>query len=141
LARVKEIHMTELFRPVSLLTALRRGLCMTCPHCGEGRLFGRFLKTVDRCAACDEELFHHEADDYPAYLVIFLVGKAVFVGILAVELLYRPPYWVHFAIWLPLTLIAVLALLQPIKGAVVALQWSLGLHGFEEAAAAKAAPK
>jgi uncharacterized protein (DUF983 family) len=59
----------------------------------------------------------------------------VFVGILAVELTYMPPYWVHFAIWLPLTLAAVLALLQPVKGAVVALQWSLGLHGFEQAAA------
>jgi uncharacterized protein (DUF983 family) len=122
-------------QPVSLLKALGRGFRMKCPQCGEGRLFGRFLKTVDRCTACDEELFHHQADDYPAYLVIFLVGKAVFVGILAVELLYRPPYWVHFAIWLPATLFAALGLLQPVKGAVVALQWSLRLHGFEAAAA------
>ena len=27
-----------------------------------------------------------------------------------------------------------LALIQPVKGAIVALQWALGMHGFDEAA-------
>lgn len=120
-------------RPVSLFQALRRGLAMKCPRCGQGRLFGRFLKVVDHCPACREELFHHQADDYPAYLVVFIVGKTVFAGVLAVELTYAPPMWVHFSIWFPLVLAGALGLLQPIKGAVVALQWHLGLHGFEEA--------
>jgi uncharacterized protein (DUF983 family) len=63
--------MAHVTRPVSLLAALGRGLRMKCPRCGEGRLFGRFLKTDDRCSACGEELFHHQADDYPAYLSFF----------------------------------------------------------------------
>jgi uncharacterized protein (DUF983 family) len=112
---------------------------MKCPQCGEGRLFARFLKVADHCPACGEALFHHQADDYPAYIVVALVGHFLFSGILAVELAYRPPYWVHFAIWFPLALITVLALLQPVKGAVVALQWHLGLHGFEDALARRKA--
>ena len=36
-------------------------------------------------------------------------------------------------LWLPLTLALALALIQPVKGAVVALQWRVGMHGFEEA--------
>jgi uncharacterized protein (DUF983 family) len=33
---------------------------------------------------------------------------------------------------LPLTLLLSLLLIQPVKGAVVALQWHAGMHGFEE---------
>ena len=37
----------------------------------------------------------------------------------------------HLLIWLPLTLAMALSLLQPIKGATVALQWALYMHGFD----------
>lgn len=115
----------------SLGKALARGLAMKCPRCAEAPLFDRYLKVTDRCRACGEEMFHHQADDYPAYLVIFIVGKLLFAAVLAVELTYHPPTWVHLSIWIPLVVAGVLALLQPVKGAVVALQWKLGLHGFE----------
>jgi hypothetical protein len=36
-------------------------------------------------------------------------------------------------VWLPVTLFASLALLQPTKGAIVGLQWQIGMHGFEAA--------
>jgi len=130
---VKELEMTPTKTPVSLSRALARGLAMKCPHCGNGRIFDRFLKVGERCSSCREELFHHQADDYPAYLVIFLVGKILFASVLMVEIAFTPPMWVHFALWFPLTLIGAIGLLQPVKGAVVALQWHLGLHGFEEA--------
>ncbi len=55
---------------VSLAQAMWRGFRMRCPHCGQGTLFGRFLKVADHCPKCDEELSHHCADDFPAYLVI-----------------------------------------------------------------------
>jgi Protein of unknown function (DUF983) len=50
---------------------------------------------------------------------------------LAVEIDYAPPMWLEFLIWLPLMITSELALLQPTKGAIVALQWQLGMHGFE----------
>jgi hypothetical protein len=34
-------------------------------------------------------------------------------------------------IWLPLTGILTIGLLQPVKGAIVALQWALRMHGFD----------
>lgn len=123
--------MSETRPTVSLLSAIRRGLFMKCPQCGTGNAFRRFLKVADHCPSCGEALFHHEADDYPAYIVVSIVGHLVFSGVLALELAYTPPYWVHFAIWFPFVAIATLGLLQPVKGAVVALQWHLGLHGFE----------
>ena len=37
-------------------------------------------------------------------------------------------------VWPATIAVLALALLQPVKGAIVALQWVLGMHGFEEAA-------
>jgi len=116
---------------VSLAKAMWRGFCGRCPNCGKGRLFARFLKVADHCDTCGEELFHHRADDFPAYLVIVVVGHLVVPAILAVETAYAPPVWLQLAVWLPVTLFASLALLQPTKGAVVGLQWQVGMHGFE----------
>lgn len=119
--------------PVSITRAMWRGFLGRCPNCGEGRLFGRFLKVADACPACGEEFHHHRADDFPAYLVIVVVGHIVVPMVLSVETHYAPSYWVHLALWLPLTLGLSLGLLQPTKGLVVALQWSAGMHGFEPA--------
>jgi uncharacterized protein (DUF983 family) len=118
--------------PPSPLQAVRRGLGGRCPRCGRGKLFGAFLKVNDRCSACGEELYHHRADDFPAYLVILIVGHLVVLLVLGVELAFAPPYWVHLALWAPLTLGLAIGLLQPIKGAIVAFQWTTGMHGFEE---------
>jgi uncharacterized protein (DUF983 family) len=112
------------------LTAMRRGFLGCCPACGEGRLFGRFLKVADRCASCGTELHHHRADDLPPYLVIFIVGHIIGYGILMTETRLDVPLWLHLAIWPALTLLMCLALLQPVKGAVVGLQYALGMHGF-----------
>jgi uncharacterized protein (DUF983 family) len=100
-------------------------------------MFGAFLKVKDGCDVCGEELHHHRADDFPAYIVILIVGHMLVPAVLTVETNYAPSYWVHLMLWLPPTLILTLGLLQPVKGAIVALQWRLGLHGFEAAKQAR----
>ncbi len=122
--------MTPIQQPVPLATAIGRAFKMKCPHCGTGDLFSRFLKIADHCAAWGEEFHHHRADDFPAYLVIVVVGHIIVPAILAVEVAYAPPTWLQLVVWLPLTLISSLALLQPTKGAIVGLQWQAGMHGF-----------
>ena len=101
-----------------------------CPACGEGRLFGRFLKVADNCSMCGTEFHHHRADDLPPYLVMFAVGHVVGYGILVTETRLEMPLWAHLALWPALTLVLCLLLLQPTKGAVVGLQFALGMHGF-----------
>lgn len=113
-----------------LMRSIARGLACRCPHCGKGRLFAGFLKVADSCTVCGEEYHHHRADDLPAYLVIFIVGHIVVGGFMGVERLYALSTWQHLAIWTPMTLAATIGLLQPVKGAVVGLQWALRMHGF-----------
>lgn len=114
----------------SLMQAMGLGFLCRCPHCGKGRLFGKYLKVADRCEACGEEYHHHRADDLPAYLVIFIVGHIVLGAFMGAERMFELTTWQHLAIWAPMTLVLALALLQPVKGAVVGLQWALRMHGF-----------
>jgi uncharacterized protein (DUF983 family) len=113
-------------------TALKRGFRGRCPRCGEGKLFRAFLKVDDHCPVCGLDFTPHRADDLPAYLVIVIVGHIVVPMILWIETDYAPPVPLQLAIYLPFTLIASLLLLQPVKGAVVAVQWALRMHGFDE---------
>jgi uncharacterized protein (DUF983 family) len=115
--------------------ALLRGLAGKCPACGNGKMFHAFLKVSDHCPACNEELHHHQADDAPAYFDIAIVGHVIIPMALAVETAFSPSYWIHAALWLPLTLGLSIGLLQPIKGAIVGWQWAQRMHGFETAPA------
>ena len=114
----------------SVWEAMKRGFLGRCPHCGKGKLFSSFLTAVARCEHCGEEMHHHRADDLPAYLVIVIVGHIVIGAFMSIEATSTLSTWQHLAIWVPLTIISALALLRPIKGAVIGLQWAYYMHGF-----------
>lgn len=116
-------------RPV--FSSLLRGAAHKCPACGIGAMFGRYLKVADACPQCGEALHHHRADDAPAYFTIVIVGHIVVSLVLTVEMAYRPELWVHAVLWLPLTVILTFLILPSVKGALVALQWALLMHGFD----------
>ena len=110
--------------------AVMRGLKRRCPNCGQGHLFAGYLKVADACPECGEELYHHRADDGPAYLTILLVGHILGFVIHIMWVNWRPE---------PLTMATVLSigavalslfLLPRMKGMVVAIQWARRMHGF-----------
>jgi len=126
--------------PRPLSPALGRGARGRCPACGDGRLFSQYLKVSPFCARCGEELYHHRADDAPPYVVILVVGHIVVPLLVMVEEMFRPPVWGHMVLWLPLTLVLCLAMLPPVKGLLVALQWAQRMHGFDPASAEREPP-
>jgi uncharacterized protein (DUF983 family) len=122
-------------------TAIVRGGLKRCPSCGKGRLFTSYLDIAEGCPSCSEPLHHQRADDAPPYFTIFVVGHIVIPMLLVVEKLWHPELWIHFVVWLPLTLLLTLWLLPVAKGATVGLQWALRMHGFaNETDVAAAAP-
>jgi len=111
--------------------AMRRGFIGRCPNCGEGRLFRAYLKVVDACPACGEELHHQRADDAPPYITMLVVGHIVVAGVLAAEELWpNSPMWLGAIVWSLLALVLSLVLLPRVKGALVGYQWALRMHGF-----------
>jgi uncharacterized protein (DUF983 family) len=128
----RETGETATLEKRDLWAAMKRGFRSRCPRCGEGRLFRAFLKVDNNCSVCGLDFTPHRADDLPAYLVIVIVGHIVVPLALLIETQYAPPVALQLAIYLPLTLILSLVLLQPVKGTVVGLQWALRMHGFDE---------
>lgn len=94
-----------------------------CPRCGEGRLFNGFLTFAPTCSHCGLDFTKIDTGDGPAVFVILIAGFLIVAGALIVEVLFSPPYWVHIALWLPLTLILTLGLLRPIKAGLAVLQY------------------
>lgn len=121
--------------------AMRRGLLGRCPHCGEGRIFGGYLKVNDSCPACGEALHHHRADDAPPYFTILIVGHIAGALMLLVEEYNENlEIWIHAIIWPTLVIALSLLLLPRIKGALIGLQWALRMHGFDQSAPIAASP-
>jgi uncharacterized protein (DUF983 family) len=113
-----------------LKAALPHALAGRCPACGSAPLFRKFLKPVDRCAACGQDWSHQQADDFPAYIVIFIVGHLLVPLVISVNLRLDLPLVAQMLLWPSVALILSLAMLQPVKGAVIAWQWSRRMHGF-----------
>ncbi len=107
-----------------------KGLRLRCPDCGEGKLFSGYLKVAPTCAACGLDLTPQRADDGPAYVVILLVCHIM--GF-AMHLMYKS--FLDNPLMLALilgggTVALSLAMLPPVKGMIVAIQWAKGMHGF-----------
>ena len=105
-------------------SSVGRGLRGRCPRCGEGRLFEGILKVVDRCAVCGLSFRSHDAGDGPAVAVTFILGTLIVACAMILELAAVPPLWLHFVLWIPLIFAGSLALLRPIKGATIGLQYT-----------------
>ena len=99
------------------------GLAGRCPNCGRGRLFDGLLRVASRCESCGFDLRRADSGDGPAVFIILIVGILVGFAALITEVLWHPPVWLHLAIWLPLVVVLCLALLRPLKGVMVALQF------------------
>lgn len=116
--------------PETLFAAIARGARGHCPRCGKAALFRAFLKPVDHCAACHQDWTLQRADDFPPYISIFLTGHVMAPLIIYFGAESPIPLWASLAICLALAAALMLALLQPAKGATIALQWWHGMHGF-----------
>ena len=116
----------------SWASAMVNGVRCRCPRCGTGKLFTSYLKVVDVCPSCDQELHHQRADDAPPYFTMFIVGHLLIPLVFIVEKNWRPDWWVHLALWGPMAIVLTLWLLPMVKGAIVGIQWALGMHGFGE---------
>jgi uncharacterized protein (DUF983 family) len=103
--------------------SIGRGLRGRCPRCGEGRLFQNYLALKSNCEHCGLDYTFADAGDGPAVFVILIGGFIVVFAAMITEIVYRPPYWVHAALWIPLIALVTLAPLRPIKGLLIALQY------------------
>ncbi len=112
----------------SFFQAFARGLRGRCPHCGEGRLFWKYLKVEPACEACGHNLARYPADDGPAYFTILIVGHLLVAPLLLFPIIWQAPA----TVLVPATLIPLagvtLALLPRVKGAFIGVLHQVGVR-------------
>jgi uncharacterized protein (DUF983 family) len=105
------------------------GLTGHCPRCGKGHIFQGYLALRPSCEVCHLDYTFIDTADGPAFFVMSFVGLVVVGLALWVEFTYSPPIWLHIVMWFTLTAVLSLALVRPLKGLMVALQFQ---HKAEE---------
>lgn len=118
--------------PESMTAAAMRGIRGRCPRCDKASLFRKWLKPVDRCAACDQDWSLQQADDFPAYIGIFVVGHLLAPVVITMIGTFGMSAWLALAILLPIAIAMLIAMLQPTKGAVIAFLWWRGIGAFSQ---------
>ena len=106
-------------RPNTVIT----GLMGRCPRCGKGHVFRGFLSLRPVCEVCGLDLAFADTGDGPAFFVMSIVGIVVVALALWVEFTFEPPIWLHLVLWSALSVLLSVALVRPLKGLMVALQY------------------
>jgi uncharacterized protein (DUF983 family) len=101
--------------------ALRRGLMMKCPACGEAPAFMGYLKVRPVCPRCKAPLGRAPSDDAPPYVTLLISLHLIAFLLVIVDQGGALDYVTGIAIFVPLIVVLELALLRPIKGATIAI--------------------
>lgn len=94
-----------------------------CPRCGSKTLFDRLATFAPSCRACGLDLRAFNVGDGPAAFLTLLVGALITGLAIGVELVLRPPLWLHVLLWVPITFGAVLFSLRFAKAMLLALEY------------------
>lgn len=121
------------------LNTLETGLKCRCPRCGKGPVFDGFLKLREGCPVCGLSYSFADPADGPAFFGMSAIGVLAMAGMMALEFSLHPPIWIHLVVTLPLTVLACVAILRPLKGWLISEQYvhkaappefsSVGAHG------------
>lgn len=95
-------------------------------------MFAKWLKPVDHCAHCGQDWSLQRADDFPAYIGIFVVGHLLAPVVIAMIATWHLSAALTLAITLPVAVVMLVAMLQPSKGAVIAFMWWQGIGAFRQ---------
>ena len=93
-------------------------------------MFARFLKPSPACEACGQGWDQSRADDFPAYIVILLLGHLLVPLMIEVNAALDIPMGLQALLWPGFAILLAVAMIQPAKAAVIAFQWSRRMDGF-----------
>ncbi|WP_428407591.1 DUF983 domain-containing protein [Hyphococcus sp.] len=109
------------YPPISPYAA---GFGAKCPRCGQGKLFGGFLKLAPACEVCGLDYAKADSGDGPAVFVIFIVGFLAVALAFIARFVWYAPIGVALGISMLFAVVLILGLLRPLKATLVALQYA-----------------
>ena len=109
--------------PPKRLSAVDTGVRGLCPRCGKGHIFDGFLTVRDYCEVCGLDYSFADPADGPAVFVQLFACVPGVIFIVMLEIMARPPIWVHLLVGVPVLLLTTVLPLRPIKGWLIAAQY------------------
>lgn len=94
-----------------------------CPQCGARTLFDGVARFAPRCRVCGLDFSGFNVGDGPAAFLTLIIGAIVTALAIWVEFSFRPPFWVHILLWVPVTAGLVLWGLRAGKAALLAAEY------------------
>jgi len=120
----KPIHIGAVDKTYPALSPVATGIKGHCPRCGEGHIFVGFLTIRDHCEICGLDYAFADPADGPAVFVQLFACVPGVIFVVMLEILARPGLWVHLALGLPVLILTGVLPLRPIKGWLVAAQYT-----------------
>lgn len=102
---------------------LKTGLAGRCPRCQAGHLFNGYLTLAPACEICGLDYSFADPADGPAFFSMSIVAVPALAFAVWFQMSYQPALWIHLFTTMPLTLLASVALLRPLKGWLVCSQF------------------
>jgi uncharacterized protein (DUF983 family) len=93
-----------------------------CPQCGSKTLFAGLGQFADTCANCHLDFSSYNVGDGPAALLTMGIGTLIIILALVVDSVFRPPFWVHVLIWVPITATLTVITLRMAKAALLSAE-------------------
>jgi len=104
--------------------AVKRGLRLSCPACGKGRIMAGYLRQAEGCSNCGERTGDIRADDGPAWATILLVGHLISPFFFVFANRDADAVFVPFLVISAIVIGATLLILPRMKGLFVGLIWA-----------------
>lgn len=110
--------------PRNTWLAIRRGLRLRCPACGQGKLLRGYLTPMEGCTACGEPTGEARADDAPAWATILLVGHLISPAFFLFATQDANASWMAFLLIASLVVGLTFFLLPRMKGFFMGVIWA-----------------
>ncbi|MBY5854277.1 DUF983 domain-containing protein [Rhizobium ruizarguesonis] len=105
------------------------GIKGRCPRCQRGHLFNGLLSLAPACEVCGLDYSFADPADGPAFFAMSIVAVPALAFALWLQFTFDVHLWVHLVLTVPLTALACILLLRPLKGWLVCSQY---FHKAEE---------
>ncbi len=109
--------------PITLQTAMLRGMRGRCPNCGQGRLLQGYLRPAPNCSICGADFSRLRPADGPAYMVLCITCLLLIPAQLVTSQFVGENVIGGLIFLLVVMALISLVLLRPAKGMFMALQW------------------
>lgn len=94
-----------------------------CPRCRAKTLYAGVISFAPRCRACGLNYSAFNVGDGPAAFLTLILGTVLSALAIWLQLAVEPPFWVHVVLWVPLSILAVLAGLRYAKAKLLVAEY------------------